>query len=134
VGESADRRQVADALFVAINARDLDALAELTDPAIEFESALMAIDGDVYRGVEGMARYFETIHQVFEDPVVELVEFHDTPEASATLIRFTATARGSGVPVDTHNGQVWTWRKGRLARVVTFRDPSGARAAIGLAE
>jgi ketosteroid isomerase-like protein len=132
VAEPADRRKVAEAVFAAINARDLDALAELTDPEIEFESALMAVDGDVYRGVQGMARYFETIDQVLENPVVELLEFRDTPEASAAVLRFTATARGSGVPIDTHNGQVWTWRAGRVLRVVTHRDVGGAFTAVGI--
>jgi len=46
----------------------------------------------------------------------------------------TGRARGSGVPLDTRTGQVWSVRDGKVWRNVAYTDPREAFEAVGLRE
>ena len=48
------------------------------------------------------------------------------------IARLTGKARGSGVPVDTRQGYVWTVREGTAVRLRWFREPEQAYRAVGL--
>ena len=129
-----DRRAQAEALFVALNARDFDALADMSfDPEMEFHSVIAAAEGRVYYGVDGLREWGRDLDSIFDDVNVEMVEFREVNDERALLsTRVTARAKGSGVPVNTLIHQVWTWRKGLLWRNDAYTDPLKALEAAGL--
>ncbi len=66
---------------------------------------------------------------------VEIVELRELDDGRAVVIyRVTGEGRGSGVPLDTRTGQVWTFRDGKLWRNQSYTDPQEALGAVGLSE
>src|SRR5688572_2984454 len=88
-----DAEGLAAAIVAALNARDLDALISLAHPEIEFHSRLVALEGGVYRGREGMADYFRDIDAAFADVHWELGEIVGW-RGSDLVVELRTTARG----------------------------------------
>jgi pimeloyl-ACP methyl ester carboxylesterase/ketosteroid isomerase-like protein len=130
-----DAEALAAAIVAALNARDLDALGSLAHPDIEFHSRLVALEGRVYRGHEGMAEYFRDIDAAFADATWELAEIVGW-HGSDLVVELRTTARGheSGVPIDVVTPQVWSFREGKPWRNVTYSSRAEAVRAAGLAE
>jgi ketosteroid isomerase-like protein len=60
--------------FDALNRRDLDAYLALTDEDIEFVPRISAIEGEsVYRGHDGVRRWWSSLLDVFPDYSMHLV-------------------------------------------------------------
>src|SRR6476659_5449853 len=53
----------------AWNRRDLDGYLELADPEIEWYSGATRVEGGVYRGREGMRRFWTDVYVVYDELV-----------------------------------------------------------------
>ena len=53
-------------------------------------------------------------------------------DRTVALLRLTATARQSGIPLDMRISQLWTWAGGLFLRNESFTDPRAAFRAAGL--
>ena len=131
-----DSRQRFEAFLDVINARDFEALGELLDPGLEFHSLFGASEGHAaYTGVDGMREWAAEVDSVWEDWHQAVVSFREVGESQAVVvIRATARARGSGVPLDSCSGNVLTWRDGKGSRCDAYSDPREAFEAVGLSE
>jgi ketosteroid isomerase-like protein len=130
-----DGRKRLETMLDALNARDFQALIELLDPATEFRSVLGATEGEVYTGIDGMRKWAEEVDAVWEDWHQEVVDYREVDENLAVaVIRATGVARGSGVPLDTCTGNVFTRRHGKGWRNEVYSDPREALEAVGLRE
>ena len=79
-------------------------------PDTEFRSTL-AIETEVYRGLDGIKQWAAEVDATWEDFRIEVVECHDVgPEQAVVVNRNTGRARTSGVPLDDLRGAVLTWR------------------------
>jgi ketosteroid isomerase-like protein len=121
-----------------LNARDADATKALCDEEIEWRPAVTAggaIEGAVYRGLDGMVRYFEEVDSGFAEMRFE-TERLDEIEGGRVLFRGRVIARGarSGVPIDVPVWGLWTVRRGKLTKGVAFLTEQEALEAVGLAE
>jgi ketosteroid isomerase-like protein len=129
------KRDYVEAVVRAVNARDLDTFDRLFHPEIEFRSLIAASEGEVYRGAEGLRAWIETMDDVWSGFRLELTDLHDAGGDDVVVVfRLTGVAKGSGVPLDSLVGQVWTWRDGRPWRNVAYSTPGEAYAAVGLRE
>ena len=131
------KRELAEAVFDALNARDFEALGDMPfHPDMEFRSALTAVEGGtVYHGIQGLRQWANDIDSVFEDFNNELIGFHEVDDERAIVVtRVTGRARTSGVPVDERRAQIWTWRNDKMWRNDVFSDPREAFKAVGLSE
>jgi ketosteroid isomerase-like protein len=130
-----DKRAYVEEVARAVNARDLDAFDRLFHAEIEFRSLIAASEGEVYRGAEGLRAWIETMDDVWSGFHLELTDLRDPGGDDVVVVfRLTGVAKGSGVPLDSLVGQVWTWRDGLPWRNIAHSTPDEAYAALGLRE
>ena len=130
-------RRRAETLIEAINTRDFEGIAGMRwlDPEFEFRSALSATEGEFHVGAAGLREWKESMDSVWANFRVEMVDLRELNDGRAVVIyRATGEGRGSGVPLDTRTGQVWTFRDGKLWRNQSYLDPREALEAVGLSE
>lgn len=118
------------------NQRDLDAFLPLVHPDIEYHPVLASISGvEVYRGYEGVRRWFADFDEVFGDDVhVEPEAFFDLGEQ--TLVFYTLHARGrqSGAPVAMPFAQALTWENHLTVKGVIYTDREEALRDLGVSQ
>jgi ketosteroid isomerase-like protein len=117
----------------AVNRRDADALGELFHPEFEFHSAIAGVEGDIFRGVGGMRRYFAEVDATWENFRIDLQEVREAGEQLFVSWRARGTSL-SGVPLDEVTAQVWTWRDGMPWRNQSFTDVAEALEVAGLSD
>lgn len=128
-----DRHVLVAQAIEALNRRDLGGLfSNLMDPEFTFYSALRQMEGDVYRGRDGMRAYFDAVDSTWHDFTFELEQCHDVGDRTALVLRIRGTAKASGVPLDQLVGQVWTWRAHKVRQVDGYSGPAEALGAVGL--
>jgi ketosteroid isomerase-like protein len=129
-------REAFEAVLVALNARDFDAIADLLGPEVEFNSVVGASEGaESYRGIDGLRKWAEEVDAVWEDWHQEVLDFRVVSDDQAVIVlRATGRARASGVPLDTRTGNVLTRPPGGGSRLSAYSDPREALEAVGLRE
>lgn len=117
----------------AFNKRDVEAMAVVVHPELEFHSAFGAMEGKVYRGYGDIPSYFEDIDSIFEDWHTDKIEYHPAPDGRVVVTyNVVGRGRGSGLPIDTPLAIVWEIRDGLLWKGEVYLDHSEALRAAGL--
>ena len=117
----------------ALNAGDFDALATVFHPELEHHSAFGAVEGEVYRGIDGQRKRWDNVTATWDRFAIEVTRVHDVDdERVVVVLRLMGEAKASRLPLDTQLAQVWTWRDGLVWRIVTYTNPRDALEAIGL--
>jgi ketosteroid isomerase-like protein len=130
---SQENVEVAKGGVDALNRRDLDAFVELCTTDVEwFPSMAGTIEGDGFKGREGMERYIEQYDEAWETFRVEVDEYRSVGNCVLALGRLEATGRGSGVPVNTPMGAVSEFRDGKMSRTRIYLNQAEALRAAGL--
>ena len=125
---------------------EFQAGVERGDPGAAFDSGAVADDSEwitsnpfegrtVWRGREGFVEAFRTFTDEFEDwsgRVERLIDAGD--DRVVALVHQSATGKGSGAPVEWHQGLVYELKDGRVIRTWTYADPAEALEAAGLSE
>ena len=127
------RTDIAQRLFDAFNARDLDAALSLLAPEIVFEPVSGAVlnDGEPYRGKDGMRRYFADVQAHWRELTVEPVHLREAGEAVVAL-GHASGAGASGALDGAPTTWVFKFHDGLVAHIQIFSDESLARQALGL--
>lgn len=113
---------------------DLAGTLEYFDEDCEIRPILVLIEGGLYRGHEGVRRWFS---DVFSDWTEFCPEIHGSCELEDSLLttgRIRARGRTSGVELDTRMWWRHTFRDGRILRMEAFREPTADHRAAGLAD
>jgi ketosteroid isomerase-like protein len=127
------KREQIQASTEALNASDFESLADVFHPALEHRSVFAALEGEVYRGIEGQRKRWQNVHATWDDFRIEVADVHNVDEQRVVVVlRLVGNAKVSGIPLDSLLGQVWTWRDGKVWRIVTYTDPREALEAAGL--
>ena len=133
-GASPDREAQIQVATRALNARDFESLATVFHPDIEHQSAFGAVEGEVYRGIDGQRKRWENVTATWDGFAIAVEKTYEVGDGRAVVVlRLTGVARSSRLPLDTRIGQVWTWRNGRVWRIETHVNPQDALEASGLA-
>jgi ketosteroid isomerase-like protein len=86
---------------------------------------------EVYRGHEGVRRYFEDWVGAWDEYRVEPEEVIDTAADRVVVIcRHGGRGKGSGVAIEQRVADVFTFRDGLAVRVQTVWDPADALAQV----
>ena len=96
-------------------------------------SAQVGLD-PVYRGHEGVRRYWRDYLSAFERLDFELEELVDASGRILAVVRERAVGRASGIAFEARIFAVWTLRDGKITRMQGFRDREEALEAAGLSE
>ena len=123
--------------YVALDARDWIAIAEVWHPGIELESTESEPEAGTYRGVDEIARYFDTWSKPYLEYRVEAEEIIDAGDRVVAVER--VAARGlHGSNADTsfelYLFRLISFKDGRIWRVKEYPSRADALAAAGLSE
>jgi ketosteroid isomerase-like protein len=125
--------KIAERGIDAFNRRDVKALAEVTARDFEWFPALPgAVEGDGYRGIQGIETYLGEIRETWEALQVLADEYRDLDDRVLALGRTEGRGKGSGIQVDAPLAMVFDFRGGRISQVLTYLDHGEALRAAGL--
>jgi ketosteroid isomerase-like protein len=126
--------EIAKRAIDAFNARDVESFASLTTPDFEWSPSMVAIEGKVFRGAEGIQAYFASLGNAWEEFLILPDQFRDLPDLVIMLGRLSGLGKNSGVPVDSSLGMVFDFRAGEVARIRGYLDHDEALQAAGVAQ
>ena len=90
-------------------------------------------EGEVRHGADGVIQFFRDWIEPWEELDIDW-ELHEAEgDCVLAVINMRGLGRESGVPAEMTFGQLWTYRNGRLVRMVMYHDLDEARRAAGLA-
>ena len=119
----------------AFHARDVEAFIAYLDPSVEYHSAITVPGGAVYRGHDGVRKYFADFKDAWAD------EFRVEPEAffalgEQTLMFYLVHGRGqqSGAEVAMPGAQVCRWRDGLVVYAKAHVHREEALRDLGVSE
>jgi len=124
--------EIATQAIDAFNRTDVDAFAAFTTPDFEWSPSMVAIEGEIFRGREGIGKYFDSLKNSWEDFHILRYKFRDHADVVVMLGGLKGRGRGSGVPVDAPLGMVFDFRGGMILRIRGFLDHDEALRAAGL--
>ena len=124
--------EVATRAIEAFNETDADAFAALTTPDFEWSPSMVAVEGETFRGREGIDRYFRSLGIAWERFHVHREEFRTAEDVVVMLGRLEGRGIGSGVPVDSSLGMVFDLRGGMICRIRGYLDHDEALRAAGM--
>jgi ketosteroid isomerase-like protein len=127
------RTEIAQRLFDAFNARDLDTALSLLHPDVVFEPVSGAVlnDGEPYRGYEGMRRYFADVQAHWHELTVNPVHLREAGNAVVAL-GHASGASAAGALREAPTTWVFKFDAGLVAHIQIFSDERLAREALGL--
>ncbi len=118
----------------AFSRGDAEAFADLTTSDLEWTTGLGAIEGEIFRGREGVETYFGRLGTAWDEFRLLPDEFRDLGDVVLVLGRLEGRGRGGGVPIDSTVGAVWELRGGEIWRLRAYLDRAKALEAVGLSE
>jgi ketosteroid isomerase-like protein len=119
----------------AFNSEDIELILSLTQPEFELDvPPELSAEPDVYRGRDGMRRYWESFQDAMDEIRIEPEQLRDAGEAVVVAMRITAKGRRTAIAVEQRTVGVWTLRDGQVTRIQAYASLSDAFQAAGLAE
>ena len=114
--------------------REHDLEGALSDLPQDFEWLVPGFPGDeAARGPEGTLEFFRDWIDQWDDLRVDWELEQGSPDTILALVDMRGRGRASGVPVELHFAQVWSFRDGVPVRMVFYNDLDEGRLAAGLA-
>jgi hypothetical protein len=119
--------------YEAINRGDVVAMKQLVDADVELHSRFGAVAGRVYRGHEGIDRWYADMQESFGE-VEQLPERFIEVDAERTIavVHFRGKGRGSGAEVDQRFAVICTVRDGKGVKLETYASLDEALEVAGL--
>ena len=114
-------------------AGDRDSWRSYFDPEVIWDtSASQMLMSGVYRGHEGIERFFVDWLAVWEDYALENREYIDAGDSVVVVFRQHGRGRGSGVETERDFFGVYDLRRGRVIRFHMYESRVAALEAAGL--
>jgi ketosteroid isomerase-like protein len=108
-------------------------IAELWDPDVVIEENAAFPDRAVYRGYEGLARWWTGFFEVFDDLRLEPQEFVPAGDRVVVPVRHWFRSK-AGAELTQEITHVWQLRDARVIHVTGYNDNAEALEAVGLRE
>ena len=117
-------------IYAAWNRGDVDGVVECCSADAEVRPFLSDLAGSVYRGHEGIHRWYADANDVWDRLLAEPEEVIE--DGDRVLIRVHAKAHGSesGIDVDADIVHLALVEDGRIARIDGFASEQDARGAV----
>jgi ketosteroid isomerase-like protein len=87
-----------------------------------------------YEGIEGARQFMADWLEAWEDWRLELEQLLDAGDHVVAFVRQRGRSKATGLSVDMHFAQVWTFRDGAQVRMRMYSDRAEALEAAGLRE
>jgi ketosteroid isomerase-like protein len=131
---SQENVEIALAAVDAWNRGDREAFMALWDEEAEFYPLRAQLEGESYRGHDGLERFLDELAEDFEDVRFEIDQARDAGEQVVGIGRFRAHGRASGVDLNVPLGVVQRVQRGKIVYIRFFSEPAEALEAAGLSE
>jgi|SRR5277367_3071161 len=118
----------------AFNEREIETFAGLTTTDFEWTTSMMAVEGEVFWGREGIDTYFARMREVWDDFRGFASEYRDLGERVLWIGRLEGRGLGSGVPVTAALDILFDVREGKIERMHSYLNHDEALSAAGLTE
>jgi ketosteroid isomerase-like protein len=106
----------------------------LADLPQDFEWVVPGFPGSqVARGPEATLDFFRDWIDQWEDLRVDWELEQGSPDTVLAVVDMRGRGRASGVPVELHFAQIWSFRDGVPVRMVFYNDAEDGRRAAGIA-
>ena len=107
---------------------------ELYAPDFELHQSSSIVDtAGVFHGPEASRASLDELDEAFEDMTFEPEGFAEAPGGEIVVFIHTkGRGRASGLELDNHIAWVFTFRDGKVARMVIYEEPADALDAVGL--
>jgi ketosteroid isomerase-like protein len=92
------------------------------------------MDGEDYRGHEGVGRWLADWATAWSEFSMEPEEFIDAGDRVVAVFRMTARGASSGIVVERQDALVQGFRDGKIVRIDYYNNPEQALKAVGLEE
>jgi len=110
--------------------RERDLVAAFADLRDDFEWVMPGHpDGALRRGPHAVSDFFLDWIDLWEEPESDWELELTAPDTVLALVTTRGRGRASGVPVEEHFAQVWTFRDGVPVRMVLYTDADKGRRA-----
>jgi ketosteroid isomerase-like protein len=116
--------------FAAHNRGDLDALVQLYDPEVVFETLLLG----THHGNDAIRLIYEENQKTLSGYDVVPVELIDAGDRVVAVAQMVGTGPVSQIALDDRFAFVFTFRGERIVREQAFRNREEALEAVGLSE
>ena len=117
----------------AFNARDIQAFISLSDPQIEFYSAMTTPGGAVYHGRDGLRKWLGDLEDAWGDELrVEPEAFFDVGEHTLAFQVLHGRGRQSGAEVALPGAALARWREGLLVYLKVYLQREEALKDLGV--
>jgi ketosteroid isomerase-like protein len=120
---------VAKRMIRAFNATDVEAFAALTTADFEWSPSMVAIEGQLFRGGEGIRAYFASLEDAWSEFLVLPDTFRHHGDTVVMLGGLRGRGKNSGVTVNESLGMVFDLRGGKVSRIRGFLDHGEAMRA-----
>jgi ketosteroid isomerase-like protein len=128
--------EVVRRLYDAVARRDAATVLSLYDPDVELDNSRFHAVGfggpGVYRGHEGLRRFFREWHDAWEEVEYDYDELIDAGDRVISVDIGRGRGRASGIEVEASQCGVWTIREGKVVRVEWFPSRAEALKAAGI--
>lgn len=131
---SQENVEIVRRLLEGFNARDLDGFAGLTTQEFEWSPSMVAIEGEVFVGREGIETYFGRMIDAWDEFRVVDGEFQDLGDRVLWRGRLVGRGRISGAPVSAPLDMLFGVREGQVSSMRSFLDHAEALKAVALDE
>jgi ketosteroid isomerase-like protein len=133
--EEADTGSALDAarrIYAEFERGGVEATAGLLHSKFELRMETVFLDGRVYKGASGFAKWRADMDELFEEDSFEPHGVRLCKDGFLVLGRLRVTGKGSGVEVDEPIAHYHEQRDGKLARLTMYSDVDEAVAAAGI--
>jgi ketosteroid isomerase-like protein len=128
---SADRAEQLREAFERASRGDIGELTALCCDDVEWTEQILP-DQRVYRGHEGVRKWFRDVRQAFTWGTMELIGFEESGDRGVTEVVVSTTGVESGVAVRATVYHAIRFRDDKIATITALADRAEARRAAGL--
>ena len=118
-------------LLDAFNEKDLERFTELTTPDFLWSPSMVAVEGEVFTGPEGIETYFGRMADGWDSFLLEDGELRDLGDRVLWTGRLEGRGKISGATVSAPLDILYELRDGKVASMRSFLDRGEALEAIG---
>jgi ketosteroid isomerase-like protein len=131
---SEENVEVVRSIYEAAKRRDWDTAFRYQHPDVELATPPRGIDAGTFRGREEIQGFWEELRSAFEAMSGETERLVDSGDQVVAIVRMRMTPKGTSAEIEIRNGQLWTFRDGKVASIRIFPEPEKALEAAGLRE
>jgi uncharacterized protein len=110
----------------AYNRRDLETYLDTVAPDVVFQSRFSGLNQRVYRGHDGVRRYFEELDEIWSSYEMRLERVLEVGDLVIALFQLQAVGRESGLELQEQSGVVFTLADGKVVAIDAFASHADA--------